>query len=246
MSLVSVIIPYYKKKLFIKETVNSVINQSYNNLEIIIIYDDKFMGDLEYIQEIERQDNRIRVIVNPQTLGAGQSRNIGITKAKGNYIAFLDADDIWKPNKVEQQISFMKKNGLKCSHTSYEIIKENNMSTGYRTARTFYNYEELIKSCDIGLSTVIIEKKIFTENCQFPKLKTKEDFVLWLKILKDKNVFGAIDKNLCCWRKSKDSLSSSVFQRLIDGFKVYYIYMNYNFYKSLYLLVCLSLNYLKK
>ena len=246
MSLVSVIIPYFKKKLFIKETVNSAINQSYINLEIIIIYDDILMDDLEYIKEIERLDNRIRVIINSKTLGAGQSRNVGISKAKGNYIAFLDADDVWKSNKVAEPISFMKKNELKCSHTSYEIIEENNKSTGYRTARTIYNYEELIKSCDIGLSTVIIDNKIFTEYCRFPNLKTKEDFVLWLKILKDENIFGAIDKNLCSWRKSKNSLSSSFLQKLIDGFKVYYIHMNCNFFKSLYLLLCLSLNYLKK
>jgi len=70
--------------------------------------------------------------------------------------------------------------------------------------------------------------------------------VLWLKILKTEHIFGALDENLCSWRNSKNSLSSSIFQKLKDGFKVYYVYMNYNFFKSLYLLVCLGINYLKK
>ena len=109
MSLVSVIIPYFKKKIFIKETVNSAINQSYINLEIIIIYDDILMDDLEHIKEIERLDSRISVIINPKTLGAGLSRNVGISKAKGSYIAFLDADDIWKKNKLSYQVKSQDK-----------------------------------------------------------------------------------------------------------------------------------------
>jgi teichuronic acid biosynthesis glycosyltransferase TuaG len=246
MSLVSVIIPYFRKKKFIKETVNSAINQTYKNLEIIIIYDDTSMEDLDYIKEIEKLDKRIIVIINQKSLGAGHSRNAGIHNSNGEYIAFLDADDIWKPNKVDEQISFMKKNKFKCSHTSYEIIKETRESTGFRIARTFYNYKELLKSCDIGLSTVIVENRIFTENCKFPNLKTKEDFVLWLQILKNQNIFGGIDKKLTYWRDLDNSLSSSTIQKLSDGFKVYRVYMKFNFIKSLYLLLCLSLNYLKK
>jgi len=246
MKLVSVIIPYFKKINFITESVNSVINQSYNNLEIIIIYDDISHDDLEYILKLKDLDPRISVVINSNTYGAGESRNIGIAKAKGEYIAFLDADDTWNSKKIEFQVDYMQKNYLSCSHTSYEIINHNNITSAYRIARTFKNYEDLLKSCDIGLSTVMIEKTVFSEYCKFPNIKTKEDFVLWLKILKKKHVFGAIDKSLTCWRNSKNSLSSSTFQKLKDGFKVYYIYMNYNFFKSLYLLICLGINYLKK
>ena len=246
MKLVSVIIPYFKKINFIAESVNSVISQTYNSLEIIIIYDDISHDDLEYILKLKDLDPRISVVINSKTYGAGESRNIGISKANGEYIAFLDADDTWNPKKIEFQVSYMQKNHLSCSHTSYEIINHNNTASGYRVARIFKNYEELLKSCDIGLSTVMIEKTVFSEYCKFPNIKTKEDFVLWLKILKNKHVFGAIDKSLTSWRNSKNSLSSSTFQKLIDGFKVYYIYMNYNFFKSLYLLICFGLNYLKK
>ena len=109
MDLVSVIIPYYKKRNFIKDTVNSVINQTYDNFEILIIYDDTNQNDFEFLLEIAKLSNKIRIIKNPTKLGAGFSRNIGIERSKGKYIAFLDADDTWSPDKLSTQILFMKK-----------------------------------------------------------------------------------------------------------------------------------------
>ena len=140
----------------------------------------------------------------------------------------------------------MKENHSSCSHTSYEIIDKNNKIKGFRIAKKFINYEELLKSCDIGLSTVIIKREIFTKECQFPNLKTKEDFVLWLKILKKQIIFNAIDKKFTSWRDLEESLSSSVIQKIKDGFRVYNTYMNFNFFKSSFLLICLCLNYIKK
>ena len=122
--LVSVIIPYYKKRNFVKESVVSVINQSYDNLEILIIYDDTNLNDLEFLQEISKLDKRIRIINNNKRLGAGLSRNKGIEQSSGKYIAFIDADDTWAPDKLKDQISFMKKNDYQISHTSYFIIDE--------------------------------------------------------------------------------------------------------------------------
>ena len=109
MDLVSVIIPYYKKRNFVKETIVSVINQSYDNLEILIIYDDTNLNDLEFLQEISKLDKRIKIINNNKRLGAGLSRNKGIEQSNGKYIAFIDADDTWAPDKLKDQISFMKK-----------------------------------------------------------------------------------------------------------------------------------------
>ena len=107
------------------------------------------------------------------------------------------------------------------------------------------NVKDLIKSCDIGLSTVMIRKSVLSSN-SFPGLKTKEDFVLWLRLLlRNIKIYG-INKNLVLWSKHSDSLSSSTFQKLLDGYRVYNSYMNYNFFKSCYYLCCLSLNYLKK
>ncbi len=245
MDLVSVIIPYYRKKNHILKTLKSVISQSYKNLEIIIVYDDDKKDDLKFIKELTLKDRRIRLIINNKNIGAGKSRNVGIKNSKGKYIAFIDSDDIWLKSKIRVQLNFMKKNKVNFVHTSYLIIDEFNKIVSKRIAKNFISLNDLIKSCDIGLSTVMIKKSILKSN-KFPNLKTKEDFVLWLKLLSANIKIYGIKKNLVLWKKSKNSLSSSTIQKLLDGYKVYNSYMKYNFFKSIYYLFCLSFNYLKK
>ena len=244
--LVSIIIPFYKKKEYIFKTVNSILNQSYTNYEIIIVYDDEDLSDFDYLKELFKSINKIRMIKNLQNIGAGLSRNKGIVNARGKFIAFLDADDIWKKHKLKNQINFMKKKNLKFTHTSYEVIDKNDKVLGERISRNFEKVDDLIKSCDIGLSTVIIKKEIIDHQTKFPNLKTKEDFVLWLKILQKNISISYFNQTLSSWRKLDNSLSSSVIQKLLDAFKVYNCYMKFNFIKSFYYTICLSINYLKK
>ena len=245
-NLVSIIIPYYKKKEYILKTINSVLNQSYSQFEIIIIYDDENLSDLNYLDKLFKSEKKIKIIKNSRNIGAGFSRNKGIENAKGDFIAFIDADDIWKKNKLENQINFMIKEKLEFSHTSYEIIDKNDKVLGKRISRNFIKVDDLIKSCDIGLSTVIFRKKIIDDQTKFPNLKTKEDFVLWIKILQ-KNIFiTSLNETLTSWRKIDNSLSSSTIQKLSDAFKVYNYYMKFNFFKSCYYVICLSINFLRK
>ena len=246
MDLVSAIIPYFKKKKFIDQSISSVLNQSYSNIEIIIIYDDEEKSDLEYLRTNYNSNKKIKIIVNDRNIGAGFSRNKGIQEAKGKYVCFIDSDDIWKKEKVENQLNYMKKNNFKISHTSYEIINDKNEVIGKRKAKDFYNIKDILTSCDIGLSSVILEKNLITDKTQFSNLKTKEDFVLWLKILKSNVIIGGLDENLLIWRKTEKSLSSSTIQKLFDGFRVYKIYMGFSFVSSVYYLLCLSFNFLKK
>jgi len=246
MDLVSIIIPYYKKREYITSTLNSVLKQTYKNLEIIIIYDDQDKEDLELMKKLIKLDKRIILIINKKSLGAGLSRNYGIKKCKGKYVSFIDADDIWKKKKLELQIEFMKKKNFLISHTNYETIDKENNVINLKTARNFNNVNDLIKSCDIGLSSVVVKKKILTKGCLFANLKTKEDFVLWLRILKKNIKIGGLQKNLMCWRKLDNSLSSSVLQKIKDGYFVYNKFMKFNFFKSLYFLFLLSFNSLFK
>ena len=246
MDLISVIIPYYKKKDYILKTINSVLRQTYKNIEIIIIYDDNEKEELKLIKNIVNLDKRINLIINKKSLGAGLSRNKGIKKSKGKYISFIDADDLWDKNKLEFQIKFMKKNNYLVSHTNYKVINKKNHILSSKIARDFNNINELLKSCDIGLSSVLVKKKILNGKCLFASLKTKEDFVLWLFLLKKHIKIGGLKKNLMYWRKLDTSLSSSVIQKLLDGFRVYNEYMKFNWIKSIYFLFCLSFNFLKK
>ena len=208
MDLVSVIIPYYKKRNFISETIESVLKQTYRNLEIIIIYDDDSDVDFTFIKEFQKKDKRITIIKNTNKLGAGVSRNIGISQSRGKYIAFLDADDTWHINKLYKQINYMIKHNYSATHTSYSIINENKDVIGKRKARDFLKIEDLLKSCDIGTSTVVLKKSLLNKDIAFPSLVTKEDFVLWLRLLKKNIQIYALNENLVLWTKSKYSLSS--------------------------------------
>lgn len=96
MDLITIITPYFKKKNYIKKTILSVLDQTYQKFEILIVYDDTDKNDLNFINEIKSLDNRVNIIINDKNMGAGISRNIAINQANGNFIAFIDADDIWK------------------------------------------------------------------------------------------------------------------------------------------------------
>ena len=246
MHKASIIIPYFKKKIFFEKTIQSIFKQTYKNFEAIIIYDDEDKGELNFVKKLIKNDKRFRLIVNKKNLGAGESRNIGIRSAKGKYICFIDADDIWNNKKLELQIKFMVKRNISFSHSSYEIVDDNDKIKGLRTAENYDSFFKLRNSCNIGLSTVILKKTLLKKKFKFPKIKTKEDYVLWLKIIKSGTKIFGFKKKLVKWRKSKNSLSSSLFQKLKDGFKVYNYYLNYNFIKSIYFLLILSINYIKK
>ena len=245
MDLISIILPYYRKKKFIKKTIFSVINQTYKRLELIIVFDDPAKkDDLKYIKDISKIDKRIKILVNKKNIGAGLSRNKGIKFSKGNYIAFIDADDLWKKNKLLVQLEFMKNFNYNITHTSYKIINSKQKTIGFRKAEDL-TFKDLIKSCDIGLSTVMLKKQILEKNL-FVSLRTKEDYVLWLKITLNKNKIFALENCLTRWRKLDDSLSSSKLQKFYDGYLVYRKYMNFSIAKSFIHLILLSFNYALK
>ena len=240
---VSIIIPYYRKLNWIKKTLNSVFAQTYKNYEIIIIYDDTNKYDLNKIQNLIRYKN-IKLIINKKNIGAGLSRNLAAKNAKGKYLAFIDADDLWDKNKLKIQLEFMKKNKLKISYTSYSIINKKDKTIGNILAKKKLTYKDLLKSCDIGLSTVIIEKNLF-EKYYFSKNVTKEDYSLWLRITKTMNIYG-LNQNLTRWRKLNDSLSSDIYQKFKDAYLVYRYQEKFNILKSIYMVFSLSFNFVLK
>ncbi len=247
MSLVSIIMPYFKKESYIEDSIKSILSQSYQHFEIILVDDEISDQSSKVLKNILKLDGRIKLIVNKKNLGAGQSRNEGIKIAKGEYIAFCDCDDLWKKLKLEIQLKFMKESNAEFSYTGYEIITDSGENIGYRKAEKILDFEKLRRSCDIGLSTVILSKNLLdNKNYEFADLKTKEDYVLWLKLAKNQIKLFGLNENLSYWRKSKNSLSSSTFQKLFDGYKVYRIYFNYGRLRSLVYLMILSINYVLK
>ncbi len=241
---VTVIMPYFKKIKYFKKTYLSLTKQTYKNYRVLIIYDDKNLHELIKIKKIVKNE-KFKILINKKNLGAGLSRNKAKKLIKTKYVAFLDCDDLWKKNKLKTQLNFMKKNNLKFSHTAYDIIDENNNLIRKISIKTQENYDDLLKSCDIGLSTVILKNNLF-QKYSFAKTKTKEDYILWLKMAKDKIKITGLNLSLSSWRKSKNSLSSNSFQKILDAFNVYHIYEKKNLVMSIIYTIRLSLNFLIK
>ena len=248
---VTIVIPYKNNLKYLFIALKSAFNQTYQKFKIIIIYDDEDKSDFYKIKNFLKTTDKkktlsVKIIVNKNNLGAGFSRNVGIKNSKSKYIAFLDADDRWAKNKLKLQIEFMEKNNILFSHTSYEIIN-NNKFVSFRVAKKQITFQDLIKSCEIGLSTVILNSSLLNKyKLFFPRIRTKEDYVLWLKIIKKIKIIRGLDINLTFYRKTKGSLSSYKLISLINGYKVYRDYMNYGAIKSLYYLTMLSINSFKK
>ena len=247
MNLVSIILPYFNKKEYIRETIYSLLNQSYQNFEIIVVDDEISEDSMSVLTEIKRIDPRIFILKNLKNLGAGYSRNKAIKFSKGKFLAFCDCDDLWDQNKLTNQLRFMKKLNIDACYTSYDIINDTGKIIGDRRAKSQLKYNNLLNSCDIGLSTVIIKKKLL-DNFEifFPNLKTKEDYILWLKLAQKGTIFFGLDEKLTKWRKLKNSLSASSVQKIFDGYKVYNTYLNYSVIRSLLKLIILSVNSISK
>lgn len=211
--LVSIIMPSYNTAKYIGEAIQSVLNQSYQTWELIII-DDCSTDDTDRVVKTFN-DSRIKYIKNNRNVGAATSRNYALKKATGKWIAFLDSDDRWKPKKLEMQLSFMKRNHYYFSYTNYEEIDMNGKNrnvvvTGPEiiSERGMFNY------CWPGCLTVMYDAtKIGV--IQIGNIKKNNDYAMWLKICKIARCY-LLDENLAEYRKGrKDSISTHSYINLI-------------------------------
>lgn len=231
--LVSIITPLYNAEKFIGETIESVISQTYNNWEMLIIDDASKDSSLNISSSYEQKDNRIKVIKNYENLGVIKSRNRGIKKAKGKYIAFLDADDLWKNNKLKKQIKFMEENQIAISYTGYEKINEDGSFRGKLWTPKRLSYKDSLKGNLMGCLTVVyniekIGKKYFKE------IKMSEDHLLWLEILKEEVVACGLEESLAQYRVIKNSRSKNKFNAIKTQWKINREIEKLGFFKSLY------------
>ena len=245
MPLVSIILPYYRKINYVKKTINSILNQSFKDFEIILVYDDEDLQDLYIIESDFKNHSKIKIIKNSKNLGAGLSRNNGIKHATGEIIAFIDSDDFWQQDKLEKQTKFMQENNYDFTFCNYDKVISDKKTIKVKSSKSVLNYSDLLSSNEIGLSTVQLNRKIVLPEL-FPPLKTKEDYVAWLKITKNNINAYNFPYSLVLWNKTENSLSSNYYQKLSDGLKVYIKYEKFNLIKSLYYLLLLGINSIKR
>ena len=158
--LVSIIVPVYNSEKFIEDTINTVKQQTYKNWELILVNDCSTDKSKEIIEEYIKKDEKMKLINLEKNSGAAIARNTGIEKAKGRYIAFLDADDLWNKEKLEKQIKFMKDNDYKFTFTGYEFADENGRGNGKIVkVPEKINYKKALKNTTIWTSTVMFDIK---------------------------------------------------------------------------------------
>ena len=183
-ALVSIITPSYNSAKFIAETIQSVQNQTYQNWEMIIVDDGSSDETEKVVLSIIQNDNRIQFHKLSQNSGAGIARNFGIERSAGRYIAFIDSDDIWKPQKLENQIDFMKKHRLPMTFSFYECIDESGNSLNKMIkAPKKISYKQLFFCNFIGNLTGIYDT-YYLGKIPVSSIKKRQDWIMWLTILK--------------------------------------------------------------
>lgn len=231
--LVSVIMPSYNTAPYIKETIQSVLDQTYTNWELIIVDDCSTDNTEEVLATIN--DSRIRYFKNEKNSGAAVSRNKALREAKGQWIAFLDSDDLWMPEKLEKQINFMKKNGYSFSYTNYEEIDVDGNRTGIKitgpkriTKTGMFNY------CWPGCLTVMFDaNKVGL--IQIEDIKKNNDYAMWLKVCQKADCY-LLDEYLAQYRKGRaGSVSTHSIKTMIGWhYKLYYEAENMGITRSLF------------
>ena len=208
-NLVSIITPVYNAEKLIEETIKSVLNQTYKNWEMILVNDCSVDKSEQIIKKYSPKDARIKYIKLTTNLGAAKSRNIGIEKARGQYIAFLDSDDLWKPNKLERQIKFMKEKDIAFSFTAYEVIKEDGtLINRVINAPKKLSYYKYLKNTIIGCLTVIIDREK-TGNFFMIDIRKNQDMATWLSVLKRGFYAYGLNENLAMYRLVNGSISNN-------------------------------------
>jgi teichuronic acid biosynthesis glycosyltransferase TuaG len=235
--LISIITPCFNSSNFIIETIHSVICQSYQNWEMIIVDDCSTDASVELIKAEVKADKRIKLFIQEQNGGAAKARAKAIKESNGEYIAFLDSDDLWLSNKLENQLKFMQINNYDFSFTKYEEINE----AGDRTGIVIKGYEKvdydlLLKSCPLGNSTVMYNAKKLG-SFEIPDLKRSNDYALWLQIIKKTRFFYGLNEVLVLYRVRKKSISSNKFAKVKTHWHIFRNIEKISFIKSMKLLL---------
>ena len=238
--MVSIITPMYNSSKFIKWTVQSVLSQVYKNWEMIIIDDCSTDDCVDIVKSYESLDSRIKLLLNDTNRGAALSRNIGMEKANGRYIAFLDSDDLWLPTKLIDQLKFMEQNKVAFSFCSYEIIDEcGNHIKDMIIKNDKPSYYDLIKSNYIGCLTVILDLKLMNEETPYmPNIKTRHDHGLWLLLINQGIKVLGYNKILAKYRNRSGSISYSKVKSAYYQWKLYRDIEKIDIFHSIYYMIC--------
>ena len=240
--LVSVIMPAYNAEKYIEAAIRSVQAQTLTDWELLVIDDGSSDSTCAIVERFAAEDSRIRFLVNSQNMGTAKTRNRGLDLCRGKYVAFLDSDDIWHPEKLFRQIDLAEKSDADLIYTSYAIINEQ----GVKICDDFAVEEKvsihsMLKKNSIGCSTVLLKRET-TSSFRFSSDYYHEDYVLWLQMLQAGKVAVGITEVMVDYRFYTGSRASNKVASAKRRWQIYRSYMRVTVLKSLYFSVCYALN----
>lgn len=223
--LVSIITPIYKGERWLKETIESVINQTYTNWELFLVDDCSPDNSEKIAKEYADKDKRIKYFRLKENKGTAISRNYALEKSKGRFIAYLDADDLWKKEKLEKQVNYMKKNKYAFTCTDYEKIDEQGRMLKKIKIPKKVDYEMYLRNTIIQTVGVMVDTKLTGKKLlKMPNIRRRQDAVTWCQLLKNGYECYEVPEYLSYYRVTKNSLSSN---------KLKAIRMNWYWYRKI-------------
>ncbi|MBN8622527.1 MAG: glycosyltransferase [Flavobacteriales bacterium] len=232
MPEVSIITPCYNSSKFLQQTVDSVLNQTFTDWEWLITDDKSTDNSVEIIRKVN--DERIKLTVAEKNGGAGHARNLSLEKASGRFITFLDADDFWEPNFLEEMVSFMKKENAELAYSNYSRCDENLIPKidDFKADKNV-SFNNLLKTCRLSLLSSMYDSQRVGKEF-FPEGSKREDHVMWLNLLKKIPVGKPLPKTMAKYRMHASSISRKKTNIMLDQYLVYKDYMKFSTLKSMY------------
>ena len=227
--LVSIITPTYNAVDYVSETIQSVLDQTYQNWELLITDDCSTDQTWDLLQEYSLRDVRVKLFKLEENQGPGLARNNSIEKAGGAFIAFLDSDDLWVPHKLQEQIGFMLDNHIDLCYSSYDLIDQDGKDLKKRVvAKEKVDLKDMLKSNYIGCSTAVYNSERIGK-VYMPSIRKRQDYGLWVEILKKVKIAYGIKEPLVLYRTRPKSVSSNKLSLVSFQWKFYYEVMGLNF-----------------
>ena len=232
--MVSVIMPSYNAEKYIAESIESVLHQTYSNWELIVTDDCSSDHTPDIVRGFCEMDSRIDFVVARQHSGIAGTRNQCLSRAKGRFVAFLDNDDLWYPEKLEKQVGFMLDKGCAFSYSAYELMREDGTPKG-KTIQTagVISYNKYLRNTIIGSGTIMLDQQQ-TGSLVMPDNATSDDMALWCKILKDGHRAYPIPEVLMRYRVRSNSASANKWNAAKDVWLVYRRQERLPFFRALF------------
>ena len=233
---ITVVTPVHNAEEFLHACMESVLSQTHTNWEHILVDDCSTDNSVQIIKEYAGRDARIILLGLETNSGAGIARNTAIERSTGDYIAFLDSDDLWTPMKLQRQLSFMQENKYFFTFTSYRQINEQGLELPKRVvARERVTYKSALYKNPIGCLTAMYDVNFFGKQ-YMPAIRKRQDYALWLHLLKKTDAYGLKD-DLAIYRLRTNSISSNKLSLLRYEWKIYREVEKLPFHKSLFYLL---------